>query len=103
MGETRHVCQISRKILIEQCWDGGAAPSFNFIVHGLEPPEHQAQPALLKNLGTRAHSENWTCFSLAVHARQSLQLLSKSVRETPCSLWKVSVAFHDPGLLEGHL
>lgn len=77
--------------------------SFNIIVHRLEPPEQQAQLALPKNLGAKAHSENWTCFSLAVHARQSLHLLSKSLRETPCSLWKVSVAFHDPRLLERHL
>lgn len=77
--------------------------SFNFTAHRPESPDHQAHPALAKNLGTRAHNESWTCFSLAVHARQSLQLLSKSLRETPCSLWKVSMVFHDPRLLEGHL
>lgn len=77
--------------------------SFNFTVHGPEPPDHQAQRALQKNLGIRAHSESWTCFSLAVHARRSLQLLSKLLGETPCFLWKVSVVVHDPRLLEGHL
>lgn len=77
--------------------------SFNFTVHRPESPDHQAQPALPKNLGTRTHSESWTSFFLAVHARQSLQFLSKSLRETSCSLWKVSMVFHDPRLLERHL
>lgn len=74
---------------------------FNFTVHRPEPPDHQAQPALPKNLGTRAHRGPF--FLWQSMQEQSLQHLSKSLREIPCSLWKVSVVFHDPRLLEGHL
>lgn len=77
--------------------------SFNFTVHLLEPPGHQAQSDPPKDLGTRAPSESQTCSSLTARAGQSSQPPSKSLRETPHSLWKASAVVHDPWSPEGHL